>query len=129
MTCKLALCVTFLRLACNLIHRKFHARLQALMRKMERECEQIALAVRSLVDHTEALRLEQAINFQSGPLAGLREDILRQRSQTTKLSPRVSTKAPLTNPLETSTSDQDPWARQMLLTIGTIHGQVNVEFY
>ena len=86
--------------------RKRNSQLDVVLKQVEQSCQYIASAVHDLVDLTEAVRMYLATRYQCGPLAGLREKMRRTRDQV---------------PVTMDSSEEGPWTRKNLLTLGTYH--------
>ena len=80
------------------------------------------LAIRSILNLTEAFQMEQAVKLQSGPLAGIRQRHLETREinpETSPPIPRVAIGEPLANSVGVSASeDLGPWSGKTLLSFG-----------
>ena len=110
--------------------RKRNDQLDEALRQVEKQCQQIASAVRCLVDLTEAIRMDLATRYQRGPLAGLRQRVLSDREQfQMKMNPKTDhvsrheTEDPpsLASIDPAAVEEGSPWTRKNLLTLGTYY--------
>ena len=110
--------------------RKRNHQLNEVLRQVEKRCQQIASAVRCLVDLTEAIRMDLATRNQSGSLAGLRQRTLSNREQfqvtmnsnNDHVSRQDTEILPLLARIDLATvEERSPWTRKTLLTLGTYY--------
>ena len=98
--------------------RKLDRQLRGLVSKFDEEFQKVTLAIRSLVNLTEAFQVELVTKLKSGPYANLRQKNMEAMGQNLTLPPPSPGGSSASSVDVLTPENQGPWSRKTLLSLG-----------